>query len=96
MSHAAPTDTPNVVIESPSIRKGIGAALYAVSLLAGIATLVTASFPELTTGAIDPNRIITLVNAIISLLAGSFGFAVTLPNVPKGVVGIDGGFRNSK
>jgi hypothetical protein len=85
MSHAAtPSDTPNVVVSNPTARKVIGAALYTLALLSGIASIVLGFWPELASIEPDPSRVIATVNAIVSLLAGAFGFVVTIPNVPKG------------
>ena len=81
MSHVAPTDTPNVVIESPTVRKGLGAALYIVSVLTGLASIITIAYPDV--AGFDVPKLITVINAAISFLTGAFGLVVTLPNVPK-------------
>lgn len=75
--------TPNVVIPNPAARRQIGISLYLLSVLAGIATLVFAFFPELAFGTDIPTRAIALANAVVSLLTAAFGLVVTLPNVPK-------------
>ncbi len=81
MSHVAPTETPNVVIANPSIRKGFGAALYVVSVLTGLASIVTLAYPE--AAGFDVPKLIGVINACVSFLTGAFGLVVTLPNVPK-------------
>lgn len=75
--------TPNVVISDPNTRKNIGIGLYAVSLLAGLAALLFAFFPELAYGTDIPTRAIAFVNGAVSLLSGGFGLIVTVPNVPQ-------------
>lgn len=83
MSHALPTLTPNAVIPSGNVRFALGATLYAVSLLTGVASIVLGFWPELASLEPDPARIIATVNAVVSLLSGAFGITVTLPNVPR-------------
>ena len=81
------TDTieiaPGSVIADARIRRGIGVALYLVSLLAGVAALIFAFFPELAQGTDIPARAIGLINGVVSLLSGAFGLVVTVPNVPR-------------
>lgn len=84
MAHAAPEEiTPNVVISNPNTRRHIGVTLYLVSLLAGLATLLFAFFPELAAGTDIPTRAIAFVTAAVTLLSGAFGLVVTIPNVPR-------------
>lgn len=79
-----PTEiTPNVVVSNPDTRRRLGIALYVVALLAGLAGLFFAFFPEAAFGTDIPTRAIAFVNAAVSLLAGGFGLIVTTPNVPK-------------
>jgi hypothetical protein len=79
-----PTEiTPNVVIPNPQARRQIGIVFYLLSVLAGVATLVFAFFPELSFGTDIPARVIALTNAVVSLLTAAFGLIVTTPNVPK-------------
>lgn len=85
MSHIdpdAPVDeTPNVVLANPDARRYIGAALYGISLIAGLAALYFGVFPEV--GGDVASRVLLFVNSAVSFLSGAFGIAVTLPNVPK-------------
>lgn len=84
MAHAAPEEiTPNVVISNPSTRRQVGVSLYLVSLLAGLAALLFAFFPELAAGTDIPTRAVGFANGAVSLLSAGFGLIVTLPNVPK-------------
>lgn len=83
MSHVNPIITPNVVISSTTARKVIGGILYGISILSGAASIVLGFWPELASLEPDPARVVATVNAIVSLVAGSFGFAVTIPNVPS-------------
>lgn len=83
MTHVAPaSETPNVVISNPNARKIVGGILYGLSLLSGIGSIVLGFWPELSSIEPDPARVIATVNAVVSLLAGAFGFVVTIPNVP--------------
>lgn len=75
--------TPNVVIPDPRVRRGIGVALYCMSLLAGVAALFFAFFPEASMGTDIPDRAIAFTIALVSLLSGGFGLVVTAPNIPK-------------
>lgn len=76
------SNTPDVVIKNRSIRLWLGAALFTLSLLTGIAALFFNFFPELAYGTDIPMRAIGFANAVGSLLAGAFGIIVTTPNVP--------------
>lgn len=81
--HVAAEITPNVVISNPDIRRYIGIALYIISLLAGVAALFLAFFPEFNAGNDTFVRAIAFINAVVSLVSGAFGIVVTFPNVPK-------------
>lgn len=76
------SNTPDVVISNRSIRLWLGAALFALALLTGIAGLFFNFFPEVANGTDIPMRAIGFANAVGSLLAGAFGIIVTTPNVP--------------
>lgn len=76
-----PTETPNVVIGNPAIRRNAGAVLYVIAVLAGLAALFFGIFPEF--GGDMANRALLFTNSAISFVSGAFGLAVTLPNVPK-------------
>jgi len=76
------SNTPNVVIENTNVRLWLGAALFIVSLLTGIAALFFNFFPELAYGTDIPTRVIGFINSVASILAGAFGIVVTTPNVP--------------
>jgi len=62
---------PGAVIADPRIRRGLGLALYLLSLLAGIAALTFSFFPELAQGTDIPSRAIGLANGVVSLLSRS-------------------------
>lgn len=76
--------TPNVVIADPAKRRNIGKWLYLLLVLAGLASLFFAIFPELAFGTDIPTRVVLFVTSAVSLLGGAFGIIVTLPNVPRG------------
>lgn len=79
-----PTEiTPNVVIRNPDTRRKAGVTLYIVALIAGLAGLFFAFFPEAAFGTDIPTRAVAFVNAAVSLLAGGFGLIVSTPNVPR-------------
>lgn len=69
------------VIPNPDTRRHIGAGLYVLTLLAGLAALFLGIFPEV--GGDLANRVLMFVNATVAFLSAAFGIAVTLPNVPR-------------
>jgi hypothetical protein len=75
--------TPNKVIENPDTRRHWQDALNAVLLVAAVASLFFATFPEVAMGTDYPNRIILFVNTAVLLVASVYGFTVTRPNIPK-------------
>lgn len=84
MSHVdetAPSETPNVVVSNPNVRKTIGFVLYVISILAGLVALFLLFFPEV--GGDVANRALQFVTAAISFISGAFGLGVTTPNVPS-------------
>lgn len=76
-STPTPTETPNVVVSNPAIRKGANIVLGVVGLLVGTATVIDAS-----TAAFDISAITIPVTVGYAYLAAIFGLAVTTPNVP--------------
>lgn len=75
--HVAPSETPNVVVNNPSVRKIVGNSLGVASLLLSIATLVDGAIPDL-----DYANITGPAAVIIAGLFGIFQLGVTSPNVP--------------
>lgn len=73
--------TPNEVIKNPDTRRALGKALYIVSLVAGVAALFFASFPEF--GGDVANRALLFITSAVTLVSGAFGLTVTTPNVPR-------------
>lgn len=73
-----PTQTPNVVVESPSVRKGINIAVSAVAVILGTTIVVDAASP-----AFDLAEFTNPISAAVLYLASVFNLAVTLPNVPR-------------
>ena len=78
MSHVNPSNTPNVVVENPTVRKVAGNTLGVAGLILSIATLVDGAIPE-----IDYGHITGPAAIIIAGLFGIFQLGVTSPNVPK-------------
>lgn len=72
-----PTETPNVVVQNPTIRKGANVVLGVVGLLVGTAIVVDASTP-----AFDISAVTIPVSVAYAYLASVFGLAVTTPNIP--------------
>jgi hypothetical protein len=78
-----PTITPNAgIIENPAKRKVIGNILYTISLSTGIAGIIAFAYPNIA-GEFDIPKLISVINACVSFIAGGYGFAVTSPNIPK-------------
>jgi hypothetical protein len=72
-----PTDTPNVVVKNPAIRKVVNIVLGAALIIFPAAGVLDAASPEL-----DFSQWLVPALAVTSFLAGVFGIAVTTPNVP--------------
>jgi len=81
--HIMEDSTPNVVIKNPDVRKWMGAILYTLSILTGIAAYALSVFPELNFGDDVLGRMILVINGTISIISASFGFAITIPNIPS-------------
>ncbi len=75
---STPTDTPNVVISNPTVRKGINIALWSAGVILGTVIVVDGSTP-----AFELSQITGPISAGLLYLGSAFGFAVTLPNIPK-------------
>ena len=72
------TETPNVVISNPSVRKATNVALGVAGVLLTIAVIIDAAIPE-----IDYATITDPATKIVLGIAALFGLAVTTPNVPR-------------
>lgn len=79
-----PTETPNVGIEDPDVRRSLSKTLFFITILTGLASLFFQFFPEAAFGTDLPTRAIAFTNAAVSLLSGSFGLSVLVPNIPRG------------
>lgn len=73
-----PTETPNVVVSNPNVRKAIGVVLGVVGVLVGTAVVVDLASP-----AFDLAAVTGPVTAAYIYLSSAFGLAVTVPNVPR-------------
>lgn len=78
MTHVAPTETPNVIVQNPAVRKVVGNILGGATLVLSIATLVDGAI-----AAVDYAYITGPAAVIIGGLFGIFQLGVTSPNVPK-------------
>lgn len=76
------SETPNVVIENPKVRKDLGIALYVTGVLAGLAAYVLSGVPV----PFDVDFVVAKVTGAIAIISGAFGLGVTLPNIPKAPV----------
>lgn len=78
MTIPTPTETPNVVVANPQVRKAANIVLGVAGLVLGALVVLDAA-----SGAVDFGEITTPALAVYGFLAGAFGLAVTTPNVPK-------------
>lgn len=76
--HVGPSETPNVVINDPQVRKYATAGITIASVIVGAASVL-----DLASEDIDWASVTTPASALVLFLAGVFGVAVTLPNVPR-------------
>lgn len=74
----APTETPNVVVHNPQVRKVANIVLGAALVVFPAAGILDAS-----SDALDFSAWLVPALAVTSFLAGVFGLAVTTPNVPS-------------
>jgi len=74
------SETPNVVIANPRVRKVAGVVIGAALIVLPAAIVLDANAPE-----IDFSTWTTPAMAVTSFLAGLFSIGVTVPNVPKSV-----------
>lgn len=72
-----PSETPNVIVSNPVVRKIAGNTLGVASLILAIATLVDGAIPELEYAFVTGPAAV-----IIAGLFGIFQLGVTSPNVP--------------
>lgn len=79
MTNHVPSNTPNVIVENPHVRKTVGNVLGVASLVLSIAVLVDGAIAE-----IDYGNITGPAAVIIAGLFGIFQLGVTSPNVPSG------------
>lgn len=74
-----PSETPNVVVSNPHVRKVATAVIATSAIVVGAAVTLDLASPE-----IDWSVFTTPASALTLFLAGIFGVSVTVPNVPKG------------
>lgn len=74
---STPTETPNIVIGNPTVRKIINIILWSAGVILGTVIVVDGASPAFELGYITGP-----VSAGLLYLGSAFGFAVTLPNIP--------------
>lgn len=78
MSNTNPTQTPNVVVQNPDVRRVAVITLGVIGVVLGTVVTVDNSTP-----AFDISEITTPIFQGYAYLSSLFGFAVTLPNIPR-------------
>lgn len=73
-----PTETPNVVIESPQIRRIANIVVGGLGILLGTLIVVDGSAPQF-----DVSFVTGPASAGLLYLGSALGLAVTLPNIPR-------------
>ena len=71
-------DTPNVVIESPSVRRALNHIVGWGAIALGLAQAIDGASP-----AFDWSHVTTPATAGIAFLAGVLAVGVTAPNIPR-------------
>lgn len=79
---STPTETPNVVVQNPNVRKVAGIVLGAIGIALGTVVVVDGAAP-----AFDLTEYTGPITAGYLYLSSLFGLAVTVPNVPTGTRG---------
>lgn len=74
---STPTETPNIVVENPTVRRVAGVILGAVGLALGTVVVVDGAAP-----AFDLTALTGPITAGYLYLSSVFGLVVTVPNVP--------------
>ena len=74
----APQNTPNVVVQSPHVRKIMNVVLGAALVILPSCAVLDAASPEL-----DFASWLVPATSVTSFLAGVFGLAVITPNIPR-------------
>lgn len=75
---STPTETPNVVVQNPTVRRVASIVLGVVGIVLGTAIVVDGATP-----AFDITALTGPVSAAYLYLGSLFGLAVTVPNTPK-------------
>lgn len=78
-----PTETPNIVIENPVVRKRLNTVLSILLLLIGLVSLFWIIFPEWSPQGDLGSRIEHFVVTAVLLVSAWFGLGVTNRNYPK-------------
>lgn len=72
------SDTPNVIVQNPAVRRIAGAVIGAAAIIVPAAVVLDSA-----TDALDWTAWTTPAMAVTSFLAGVFQVSVSTPNVPK-------------
>lgn len=78
MSNTEPTKTPNVVIQSPQIRRVANIVVGSLGIILGTIIVVDGSSPFF-----DWSQITGPASAGLLYLGSALGLAVTIPNIPR-------------
>lgn len=73
-----PSETPNVVLANPTVRRALGWVVGLSAILVPLATIIDAR-----SEAFDWTAFTDPATAGTSFLAGLLGLVVTVPNIPK-------------
>lgn len=73
-----PSETPNVVLANPQVRKALNWVVGVAAVVVPAALVLDAASPEL-----DWSGVLGPAAAVTSFLAGLVGLAVTVPNIPS-------------
>ena len=73
-----PSETPNVVIQNPKIRRVANWVISTAALILFSVAVFDASAP-----AVDLSEYTTPATSVVLFLAGAFGISVIRPNIPK-------------
>lgn len=73
-----PSDTPNVVLQNPQVRKGLGWVVGLAAIIVPLSIVIDGA-----SAAFDWADWTTPAAAATSFLAGLLGVVVTIPNIPK-------------
>ncbi len=78
MSNTQPSNTPNVVIANPVVRRIANVVIGTLAIVVPLAVVIDLAAPEF-----DISAYTTPAMAALLFVAGMFGLSVTTPNIPR-------------